>query len=174
MFPGLKYIADMKARQILEAQKRKRNPIRYADALLDIGDINKCNIEWVYILFAYDGQQFDMIGCNNKGDIDEYAEHFNIFGDNDAEKTLLRCLPLNPLNLPYELNVNNLSIWVICGDWYIEKWNTIKQATGVIESMLSDSHTQIDDFAILLGCEENYPIGSSTRGKTWEQKSFLS
>ena len=166
MFCGLNlnHLKEIKAKQTMEASKKRKHVIKYLDALLDTGDINKSKLEWQYLLFAYDGQQFDMIGCTHKEDIDDYADHYNIFGNNDAEKTLLRFLPLNPLNLPYEVSVDNHDIWIICGDWYIEKWDTIQQVTGVIESMLKDTCTQIDDFAIILASEENYPIESSVGG----------
>jgi len=158
---NLQHIAQMKARNLLESvRKDEKQIIKYSDVILDIGDLKAFKAQWIYLLFAYDGQQTDMIGCTRKEDIDEYAEHFKIFSNGEDHKTLLKCFPLDPLNLPYEINIGkNYKIWLLCQDWYIEAWDTIKQVTNVIESMVQDNSTAIiDDFAILFGCEENYPI----------------
>jgi len=137
--------------------------MKKSEMIYDIKDLNGNVGKNAYLLIVDD----ILIGSTRKSDINDYLADENPllapenYDQNDV--MLLYGLVLNIKELPYELpkELEKNNIWVfqkvqasaLLGMVECEIVLDMQEATEVIEKCIATEHTDIDDFAIIIGYE---------------------
>ena len=136
------------------------------DDIITSGEDANCRIgDEIFILFIGNEQDFAVLGCNTIHDIGFYAAKHdflqNIEGSDDQNSwILIRARILDPENLPYEIEYGDC-VYVIFDDEVLFRGEDMASATNHIEGMFKLWDIEIDDFAIVTGCE--LPLGAKNR-----------